>query len=616
MSTPEGAATSGLSISNPRGNKRGACDRCRGQKLRCLREDQSQGSRQATCVRCFKAGAICSYGIARCPGRSPGSNAPSPQERRGSGGGKPKRGEMASRSTANTSGQSALFDSKADGGQGRRGTRGRGSGLSLGEYTADQVSEGQTEDTTSIHALSPLSLHDISNIFDEVNLDFPAFSASSSATIPWPEKRLPPFSNNDAGGAPALEPLGSKYSWALHHYQAQPIDVQIPTALPISNDEQSRDVGVNAHGIPAQTCSPNVQISGASDDVMDLDLPSTSAPLNPTKALKARPGRARDSDRERAGVSKCFGMSSTANSALFKDLAGSKIGIKSDENLLSVSEIQHRRIRKLSELAMELYAQLAANDPENLQPTPGAIATTFQDQLVGSVLKSSNTFLTLLTSFSAPATSSSPFSPSPTPSISHNNSTCSSSDSGPSPSASALDYDDPAMNKPVQHSHCKLLSGSSDDPKPPPPTDITTVLQLFTCYIRIIDLHSIMYARILDYILAFPQHNTQQVDSVPPIFPDMQVGGVSLNKFGTFQIELLLQIGVHLLGEIESALGLSEEYRIGKRKCGETGVLGASVSEGFVECLMREGGWKAKRVECVREQLDSLGRVLKGTIDF
>jgi len=621
MSTPEAAATTEASISNPHGSKRGACDRCRGQKLRCLRDDQSQASLQATCVRCFKAGATCSFGIPKRAGRPPGSNTPSPQQWRGNAVGKPKKGGMASRPTVNTSGYSGFFDGKEDEGQPRRGTGGRGSGRLLGENTPDQESEGETEHTTPLHALSPSSLHDTSNILGAVNFDYPAFSGSSTATLPWPDETLPSFYNNDAGEASGLEPFGPKYSWAFHHYQAQPMDIQLPTASPISIDEQSRDAGVNAYRTPAQTYSTNTQISGASDQAMDLDLPSRSAhtaPFNPAMALNARPGRARDRDRERTRVSASFGISSTAKSALFKDLLAEKqAGIKFDEKALSVNDIQHRRIQELSELAMDLYAQLAVNDAENHQPTSGATATAFQDQLVGSVLKSSNTFLTLLTSFSAPATPSSTFPPPPpTPSTDPNNSICSSSDSGASPSASALNYDDPAMDEPVPHPHHTLPASSSEDSRPPPQTDMTTVLQLLTCYIRIIYLHSIMHARILDYMLAFLPHTAQHVDSVPPVFPGMQVGGVSLDKFGTFQVKLLLQISMHVLGEIELALGLPEEYRVVKRKGGGRGVLEASVSDGFVKCLMREEAWRGERVECVRERLGNLRRVLKGAIDF
>lgn len=620
MSTPDASASSGHLALKPRGSKRGACDRCRGQKLRCLRKDQSgsQNSLEATCVRCFKAGAICSYGTPKRAARSPASNAVSPHERRENGGGNPRKDEMASRPTVNTSGQSGLFYSTTDGGQDQCGIGGRGSGRLLGEYTADQESEGETENTTPVHALSPLSLHDTSSVLAGVNLDFPAFSASSTATLPWSDETMPPFPNNDGRDASPLEPFASKYSWPFHHYQAQPMDILLPTSSP-NNDEQSRDVGVNAYGVPAQTCLPNAQISGALDEAMDLDFPSRSAhtaPFNLTTGLGAPPGRPRDRDRERTQLSKSSSMSSTPQSTLVKDLDENDAGIKFKKNPLSVSEIQHRRMQELSELAMDLYAQLAANDAENHQPTSVATATTFRDQLVGSVLKSSSTFLTLLTSFSAPAISSSPFPPPPTPSTNHNHSTCSPSDSGASPLASTLDEDDLIMDESLQPTNRPLPAAISDDSKPPPPIDMTTVLQLLTCYIRIIHLHSAMHARILDYMLAFPQHKTQHVDSVPPVFPGMQVGGVSLNSFGTFQVKLLLQISVHVLGEIESSLGLPEEYRVGKRKGGGTGVLGASVSGGFVKSLMKEGAWRGQKVESVREQLRNLKRVLKEAIEF
>ncbi|KAF6241489.1 hypothetical protein HO173_000199 [Letharia columbiana] len=524
LSMPSDAAATESPFSNPRGSKRGACDRCRGQKLRCLREDQSQDSHQAPCVRCFKAGATCSFGTPKRAGRPSTSHAASPQQRRGNGGGIQKEGGMASRPALNTRGHSGFSDNHADGGQNRRGPGGRGSGRLFGENTADQESEGETEGTTLAHALSPSSLHDTSSILGGDNFDFPAFSASSTATLPWPDETLPSFYNNDAGEASGFDPYGPKYSWAFHSYQAQPMDIQIPSASPMSNEEKIRDAAVNAYETPAQTYSTNSQLFGASDEAMDLDLPSQSArtaPFNPTEALNSRPDRAQDWHGERGRVSASFGMSSTAQSAPSKDLPGKEAAIRPNKENLSVTEFQHRRMQELSELAMDLYAQLAANDPKNHQPTSSATATAFQDQLVGSVLKSSNTFLTLLTSFSEPtAPSSLPSRPPPsTPLINHNDSTCNSSDSGTSPSASVLDQDDPAMDEAVRRPHRRLSAGSSDDSKPPPTIDMTTVLQLLTCYMRIIHLHSIMHAHILDYLLAFLPPATRHVDSVSPRLP-------------------------------------------------------------------------------------------------
>ena len=611
MATPEEDATGGNPVANLNGNKRGACDRCRGQKLRCLREDQSQ---DLACVRCFKAGATCSFGMPKRAGRPPGSNTNSSRQRRGNGSGKSKQAGKASGPTVNTSGQ---VDSKADGRLDQRKTGKWDRGKPLIENTANEMSEGKTEDTTMANVLRPSSMDDTASILDKVNLDFPMFSESSTANLPWPDEELAPFCYKNAGDTSSLEPFSPKHSWTSHYYQ--PVDIRIPPASRFDSDGQSRDVGASVYGINAQMYSTNAQMFGALDEGMDLDLPGKNALATWIKSTNTPVGPVRDKDKERVHTSANSSMSLAATSARLKDCTENEAGTKMDENLPSVREIQHRRMQELSELAMDLYAQLAASDPENQQPTSSATTTLFQHQLVGSVLKSSSTFLTLLTSFSASATPSS-FSPLPLPPsfINQNASTYESSDNGPSPSTSIVDYDDPTMDdESVQHSHPKPPPTSLDDSKLPAPTDMTTVFQLLTCYIRIIRLYSIMYSHILDYTLAFLPNNTsisQHVDSVPPVFPGLQVGVVSLDEFGTFQVMLLLQISVHVLGEIELALGLPEEYRVGKSKGGRGGggVLDASVSRSFVNCLMREEAWRGKRVECMREQLRHLKRVLKG----
>lgn len=621
MATPEDAAASNSHPSStaPKAqpSKRGACDRCRGQKLRCLRDDQSQDGSQAACVRCFKAGATCSYGIAKRAGRPPASHvshahAPSSQQqRKGNRAEKTKENGRASRSVLNTNSHhlTSFFDRQTDGGRFRRGTDGSASGQLLQENTRNspnQESEEETEtlETSPVEELTPDSLHDKTSHLTGADLHFAAYSGSSNATLPWPDENLSAFYNNDAGQALSVEPFGPKYSWAFHAYQAQPMDIQMPAALAMSSDAQSKDMGTNAYGTPAQTYSTNTQVSGPSDEAMDLDFPSRNAhtePFSPMMAVQACPDLIRDGDRNR--------------------VAENEVANSFDGSALSFNEIQHRRMQELSELAMDLYAQLAANDPENdCLRASGATATVFQDQLVGSVLRSSNTFLTLLNSFSTPATSSSPPFPRPplTPPTNQNNSPCSSSYSRASPSASTSDRDDSTTDESGQNSRGKLPNGSFDDSKPTPPTDMTTVLQLLTCYLRIIHLHSIMHIRLLDYLLAFFPHTNQNGGSVPPVFPGMQVGGVSLDRFGPFQVKLLLQISIHVLGEIELALGLPEEYMIGKRKRKRDGrgLLEASVSGGFVKRLMREESWRGKKVEFVRERLRDLRRVLKGAIDF
>lgn len=619
MATPEDAATSNShpSSTTPKAqpSKRGACDRCRGQKLRCLRDDQGHDGSQAPCVRCFKAGATCSYGIAKRAGRPPASHvshahAPSSQQqRKGNRVEKTKENGRASRSVLNTNDHlTSFFDRQTDGGRFRRGTDGPASGLLLQKNalsTPNQESEEEKEtlEVSPVEELSPNSLHDTTSHVAGADLHFTAYPGSANATLPWPDDSLSTFYNNDAGQALNVEPFDPKYSWAFHAYQTQPMDMQMPAALAMDNDAQSKDMGTNGYGTPAPTYSTNPQVSGPSDEGMDLDFPCRNAhtdPFSPLMAAQARPDLVRDRDRNR--------------------LAENEVSNSFDEGTLSFNEIQHRRMQELSELAMDLYAQLAANDPEDdCQRTSGATTTVFQDHLVGSVLRSSNTFLTLLNSFSTPATSSSPFPRPPlTPPTNQNNSPCSSSYSRASPSASTSDRDDSTTDEPGQNHRGKLPNGSFDASKPPPPTDMTTVLQLLTCFLRIIHLHSIMHVRLLDYLLAFYPHTNQHAGSVPPVFPGMQIGGVSLDRFGPFQVKLLLQISIHVLGEIELALGLPEEYMIGKRKRKRDGrgLLEASVSGGFVKRLMKEEAWRGKKVEFVRERLRDLRRVLKGAIDF
>ncbi|KAL9104897.1 MAG: hypothetical protein Q9163_000214 [Psora crenata] len=617
MSTLKDGTQGAPLLSGPHRGKRGACDRCRGQKLRCLREDKSQDSPQATCVRCLKAGATCSFGVAKRAGRPPRPKAPSLQERRGNGSGKARKHGTPSAPTVSATPQSGSFGRNADGAQDRHDMEGP-SDRSLGEHSADHGCGWDTEDATPMHALSPSSLQETSDILAGVNLDFPE---SSMASLAWPDEPLPPFANIDGGQASGfpVEPFDLEYSYAFPHYHVQPMDIQIQTATSTSNEELSRNKGDNAYGTPATTCSSNAQIPGPSDRLSNLGSWSGGASTQQFDAVSAPDARWRlavDGNRESARESPSSSMGSTAKPEFFSDSDDREAGDHLDDKALSGNDIPYQRMQKLSQLAMDLYVRLEAYDSEGHQPTSGAAATTFQAQLVGSVLKSSSTFLTLLASFSAPATPSAPFAPPlSTPTLSHSDSTYNFTDSGASSLASALNYVDLAMDDPLQNPYRELLAGSSDASGPPPPLDMTTVLQLLSCYIRIIHLHSIMHARILDCLLAF-RHDAQHVDSVPPVFPGMEVGGVSLNKFGTMQVDLLLQISLHMLGEVESALGLPEEYRIGKKKARGRGILEASVSGGFVGCLMKEVAWGGKRVESVKEQLRNLRRVLKEAIDI
>lgn len=594
--------------------KRGACDRCRGQKLGCIHQQQNSDSPQSTCVRCFKAGATCSYDTTKRARRSPASKASSLRERRGNGHGITKVAGAVSGPTVGPSDKSGYLDGKACTWQDQRGSGYSSSDQQSEGYTVNQEIERERENTTQMHAQTPSSLRDNSNIPSEVDRDFSVCSRSSNAHLPWSDEMMTPFSYQNPEEASDLELFGSKYNWVFHNNRAQPIDIQLPDASPTSNREQCRDGGLSTYGIQAQYCSGDAQMSGASE-AMDIDLLGTSVhtgSLNPADTVDIRQCRDRDEHKEWARLSGSSGMSATANSPLFERLAKTEAEFKLGKGSLSVDETQHRHMQELSKLEMDLYVQLANINEESNQPTSSGVATAFQDQLIGSVLKSSDTFLTVLASFSAPVAHSSPLSPYPAASsASYKNYIHGSSDSGTSASTSASGIDEYGTDEMVQYPHGKRAIGSYDDLEPALPLDMATVLQLLTCYIRIVHLHSIMHTRMLDYMAAFLQHSTQHVDFGPPVFLDMRVGGVSLDRFGVFQIKLLLQISLQVLGGIESALGLPEEFRVGKHKGGRTGVLMENVSGEFVKCLMNQRVWREKKVDCVKEQLSKLRRVLK-----
>ena len=591
MATSEVAAARGPSASSSCGSKRGACDRCRGQKLRCLPEDQSQTSTSATCARCHRAGAACSFGIAKRPGRPSTSKANSSHSRRNNGGGAPAIDKTISSTNINSSNQKSFDegrDSQADEAQDWRSTAHQGSGQ-IREQPGEHFQESLCEDTNNMLATSP--------------------------NLPW---SLTPVFSNDAGESLGSDPFGSRYGWPFQEYLGQIMGIQSSSSSPLYKGDLPIDGVFHSYPSSAQTYSVNPLTLGPPDGNMDLDIPGL-----PMQAAHNRPGKATKLPSKGRGISatdRAHGLatletSSTGTSTSFQENTEQRMAHDSEEENLTSHDVQHRRMQELSELAMNLYTQLLASESEKQQPVSDATSATFRDQLIGSVLKSSDSFLALLTSFPSSTNGSPPSCPPPppTPSVGSNQSRCSSHDSDSFSSLTSLPDRQNSTTSKMESQHPFDSSTTlHSELKPSAPADFTTVLQLLTCYMHIIHLHSTMHAHILDYVLNYIPDQTNQPNSpIPPVFPGMQIGGVSLDRFGTFQVKLLLQVSLRVLGDIEMALGLPEEFRVAKKKSGAKGVLETSVSADFVNSLMREEAWRGKRVELVRERLGNLRKVLK-----
>ena len=290
-------------------------------------------------------------------------------------------------------------------------------------------------------------------------------------------------------------------------------------------------------------------------------------------------------------------------------------------------DVRHRRMQELSELGMTVYAQVMENDCRD-ETDPFSLSSPHD--LAGKVLESSIKFLNLLTSSYTSHTAP----------LSASKSVCAAwSDDDIASTPEALEFnltstDESSTTRSDERRRQRKPSGSSNDvdidpssatsDTNPQPADVTEVFALLTCYIRILHLHSLLYSR-LSLSLAPSLQNTSTNSPPPPLFPGLCIGAVSLDRFAKFQIKLLLQISVHLLGEIEKVLGLPDRYRISKKQNEDQGIFDGAVSAQFIEMTMEEkgmvggvgagGGDKEDRFRSITESLVRLRKMLKGSID-
>ena len=601
MSMPGSDTIGGSAHSNSGGRKREACDRCHGQKLRCIFHNQGQDSSDTRCVRCAKAGASCTTGVSGRVGRPRVSNSSTFEEQRGRGRGNRRRPKdrTVSRVTFSADVHRACIDRNAEGWQ-----------KTLEQNTLDRENGCNIEGLASVHAANSLPEHDTSDALRRADFQF-------SAPL-WSEETMPQFFDDDVGEALDFMPPGLEYDWPPHGFQAPPVESQTLSASPACGVSRFAGVNADVHGTPNPGRSTNINLSEASHEATGIDIQNESRCRGPTSSIKISDNQ-HSHPPNRSTKEEAVSLNAVMDSTTDLNPLMNVVQEKTDTELNEETQcaIQHGRIQKLSHFAMDLYEQVISINSNNNQPVSTVTTAALRDQLVGSVLRSSITFSKLLdsfstsTNFSAPSSTSSPTNSASSINRSYLNS--SPSESGTSTSPSAQSSERPATNELIYHPHSNISASYFNASKQPPPIDVTAVLQLVICYIRIIHLHSNMYRRILDFLVACPFRSAQQV---LPVFPGMQVGGVSLDTFGMFQIKLLVQISVHVLGGIETALGLPERYRVGKRKNGGNRLLESNLSGRFVECLMKDEAWSSQNIECVRKHLKNLGEVLEGAIEM
>ncbi|KAA8615011.1 hypothetical protein PtrSN002B_003940 [Pyrenophora tritici-repentis] len=130
-----------------------------------------------------------------------------------------------------------------------------------------------------------------------------------------------------------------------------------------------------------------------------------------------------------------------------------------------------------------------------------------------------------------------------------------------------------------QQQHCKTGLDWSDGqsyPQQPQQLDMPASFQLLIPYVRLVQLHNILYRALLRCLSSGSSSNSSisgnssrsgPIDTTSAAhassnFPDLSVGGMCVNAGDPLRARLLLQMNVHLLAEIETTLELPHEARI------------------------------------------------------
>ena len=462
-----------------------------------------------------------------------------------------------------------------------------------GGSARDDMSEKRNEDTTlasdGTHASKSLEPFPADGAMGMFTADHLAFHPAAPGAV----------SSGDEQYLMDFEPFINSCDWPL--FQMQGIDTQAPSYSPTGVSNQGHSI---KRGTPALFTASDIGMCETSQIEMDM-----TADVGRSMQLGALQDSASSSVNATEGKASGGWGGSQATRPRVRNQKTKQVAYTATP---SSHDVQHRRMRELSELGMTLYSQ---GMDTTLGDDSNPLNLNVPECPTVKVLESSIKFLSLLTSlytFERPSPAVlSPASPS--------DEERSTTDSTESNFLSVTDGSHPDHSRSMSRSEKSSNDGhiTAHDEAKRQPVDMTEVFSLLTCYIRILYLHSFFYSKLSDFLIKSLRTETR----LPPVFPGLQAGGVSLDNFGKFQIKLLVQISTHVLGEIETALGLPEGYRISKKNRERRGILDDSISVQFLEMAMKEKGMQGPRLmeedrfASVKNRLTSLRQLLKGTIN-
>lgn len=552
-------------------SKRFACDRCRGQKLRCVREETNH----ETCTRCLRMNAICI------------TNSPLRMGRPRRAGNGRRRSILVADERMPTS-DDHVPEMESDIDKINRPLRMPNSksaeGLDLSDINYDDSSTNDISDTI----LSSLESPDLRRLQAQALGSMGSIPGTLGASVPG--NTASSECNSVGDGSMSI------LNWPSPSLDTPDMFVDLTTARSLSEDGLQTPLPTPASRPPTPPSNTARVASPERDGVGNINDLS-----NPCPALCdfAAPGRSQ-SDQHR---SQADTTSAESERSPGKDC-----------------------IHLLSELSLSLYRQLlhfnsnTVSLPLVAQTCSSAKVGINDSNLMGDILRSSEEFLILINCLLYQPSKSLPanviFEPDNFYHESRNSHTRNSSLYTESlTNNSSLNFDSslsassPAGFGNVSLASSRLTPGlvgttmaSSFLSKP----DTPVILLVITCYVQIVRIYSMIFSHVHSSLLAtFSGHNPSLLT-----LPDFQISGFPLRS-GILQVKILIEVVVHLLNHIENSLGLPMEYRVSSRDGRSTGMLSdLDLTELFKMIIKQE---ERGEVKSLREHIKSMKHLLENS---
>ena len=557
-------------------SKRFACDRCRGQKLRCVREDTNH----ETCIRCLRMNAVC---ITNSPLRM----------------GRPRRAETERRrrSTLVADGQTLIMTSD------------------------DHVLEMETGiGTATKPSWMPNAIPAGGQGPSDANPNDCSTNDISNNTLPSLES-----SDLHSWQAQGSESMGS-----IH----ETLGLADPGNRALSESNSVGDGSISILNWPSPSLDTTDVFAdltnrvSLSEDVFltSLQPPASRPPTSPRNSAEM-------ASPERGGSENSHDLSNTCPVLSgFAVPERSQIDQHSTQADTTSTESEKSPgkdcIHLLSELSLSLYRQLLRFNSNTVSPplvplTRSSTNAGMNDpNLIGNILHSSEEFLTLinglLSSLHEPSESL-PANVSFIPENFHHGSrdphtrnisfytqslmktSSPSFDFSLSASSSAGTGNVSSASSRPRQGFVGSTTAASFLSKP----DTPVILLVITCYVQLIRIYSMIFSHVHSSLLATVSGHTPSLLNLP----DFQISGFPLRS-GILQVKILIEVVVHFLNHIEKGLGLPMEYRVSSRDGRSTGMLSdLDLTELFKMVIKQEERGEVKslreHIKCMKHLLEN-----------